>query len=148
MRVKFGFAMTTRRSPHRSKQKPYAWALKQLRIAQAHQITRGSGELVVAIIDLGYSHHPGLDGHLWTNPNAEEDSLHGWDFVDDDASLQYAGIRSETSDYLRGHQAFVAGEIVHVAPKCPLMIVRVGDGNPDSWWFHAEDSRFGAPRHS
>ncbi len=134
MHVRFGPAMKNRRSPHRLKPKPYAWALKQLRIAQAHKITRGRGELVVAVIDLGYSHHPGLEGHLWTNPNAREDSVHGWNFVNDDASLLYAGIRAETSDYLRGHHAFVTGEVTHMAPMCPIMIVRVGGGNPDSWW--------------
>ena len=44
--------------------KPYDWALRQLRVARAHETTRGDSAVVVAVIDLGYRHHPDLDGHL------------------------------------------------------------------------------------
>ena len=111
---------------------PYDWALKQLRVARAHRTTRGSKKIVVAIIDLGYRHHPDLAGHLWCDP--KKGGLHGWDFFDDDASLEYRGPKEDTSEYLRGHHAFVAGEVAAVAPLCPIMIVCVGYGNPDSWW--------------
>ena len=111
---------------------PYDWALKQLRVARAHQTTRGSKRIVVAIIDLGYRHHPDLNGHLWRDPDRR--GGHGWDFFDNDASLEYRGPNEDTSEYYRGHHAFVAGEVAAVAPQCPIMIVRVGYGNPDSWW--------------
>lgn len=113
--------------------RPYDWALRQLRIARAHRITRGSRDIAVAVIDLGYRHHPDLDGHLWRNPKPTRGDVHGWDFMDDDASLEYTGINEETSDYYRGHHAFVAGEVAAVTPECPIMIVRVGYGQPDSW---------------
>lgn len=114
--------------------RPYDWALRQLRVTKAHRVTRGSKDVVVAVIDLGYRHHPDLDGHLWRNPNPTRGDVHGWDFMDDDATLDYTGPKEDTSDYYRGHHAFVAGEVAAVAPECPVMIVRVGYGRPDSWW--------------
>ena len=113
--------------------KPYDWALRQLRVSKAHQITRGSRDVIVAVMDLGYRHHPDLNGHLWKNPRPAKGDVHGWDFCDDDASLEYRGPREET-EYLMGHHAFVSGEVAATAPRCPIMIVRVGYGHPDSWW--------------
>ncbi|HJN14778.1 MAG TPA: S8 family serine peptidase, partial [Armatimonadota bacterium] len=109
--------------------KPYDWALRQLRVARAHETTRGDSAVVVAVIDLGYRHHPDLDGHLWVNPDPDASDRHGWDCADDDASLEGGA----DSDYARGHHVFVAGEVAAVAPECPIMIVRVGYGRPDSW---------------
>jgi len=109
---------------------PYDWALKQLRTKAAHKITKGSKNLVVAVIDLGYTHHPCMEGHLWENPNKPE---HGWDCADDDASLENND-DSGYHNYKNGHHVFVAGEVASMAPKCPIMIVRVGYMNPDSWW--------------
>ncbi|MFO0954820.1 MAG: S8 family serine peptidase [Isosphaeraceae bacterium] len=112
---------------------PYDWALAQLRVPEAHQTTSGSPGVVVALIDLGYRHHPALDGHLWTNPRPARGDVHGWDFMDDDASLEYTGA-NEDSAYFRNHHVFVAGEIAAVAPKCPIMILRVGyQRNHGSW---------------
>lgn len=113
---------------------PYDWALDQLRVPGAHETTRGSPEVVVAVIDLGYRHHPDLDGRLWHNPRPGASDVHGWDFVDDDASLEYSGELMADTDYYRGHHVFVAGEVAAVAPECPIMIVRVGYSRADSWW--------------
>lgn len=112
---------------------PYDWALEQLRVPDAHFVTRGSREVVVAVIDLGYRHHPALDGHLWANPRPTRGDVHGWDFVDDDTSLEYTGPEEETSAYYRGHHVFVAGEVAAVAPECPVMPLRVGYTAPGSW---------------
>lgn len=117
--------------------RPYDWALRQLRIPAAHKLTGGDPRIVVAVIDLGYRHHPDLDGHLWRNPLPKRGDIHGWDFVDNDASLEGGAPPVDTPDanrYLRGHHVFVAGEVAAVAPDCPIMIVRVGYGAPDSWW--------------
>ncbi|MDD5677269.1 MAG: S8 family serine peptidase [Kiritimatiellae bacterium] len=115
--------------------RPYDWALRQLHVEQAHAVTRGSKKIIVAIIDLGYRHHPDVDGHLWRNPHPCRGDLHGWDFADNDASLEYRGANAETSDYFRGHHVFIAGEVAAVAPKCPIMILRVGyaRGQARSW---------------
>lgn len=113
--------------------KPYDWALRQLRVPQAHKVARGAKDVVIALIDIGYRHHAALDGHLWRNPDPKRGDVHGWDFVGDDASLEYEGRNEESSKYYRGHHVFVAGEIAATAPECPVMIVRVGYGAPDSW---------------
>ncbi len=105
-------------------QAPYDWALEQLGIPEAHEVTRGHKDVVIAVIDIGYSFHPDHEGHLWTNPNPARGDIHGWDFAEDDASLDYDG--SNPRDYSRDHQAFVVGEVAAVAPDCPIMILRDG----------------------
>jgi len=104
---------------------PYDWALDQMRVAEAHAITRGSPDVVVAVIDLGYRFHPDHEGHLWVNPRPTRGDVHGWDFAEEDATLEYEGERSD-STYQRGHHAFVVGEVAVTAPKCPIMVLRVG----------------------
>ena len=89
--------------------------------------------MVVAAIDLGYVGHPHHQGHLWVNPEPKRGDVHGWDCVDDDASLEPSGPMSDT-DYYRNHHTSVAGEIIGCAPECRVMIVRVGYENPESWW--------------
>jgi len=114
-------------------QTPYGWPLRQLRIPQAHKVTRGSKEIVVAVIDLGYTYHPDHEGHLWVNPSPTRGDIHGWDCHDDDDTLKYNFAEPE-SRYNKGHHTFIVGEVVACAPQCPVMIVRVGYGNPESWW--------------
>lgn len=114
--------------------KPYDWALEQIHAEAAHAITAGSKDLTVALIDLGYCHHPAMDNHLWVNPDPAKADKHGWDFADDDATLEPSGMREVSKPYYRNHHVFVAGEIAATAPDCPIMIVRVGYGNADSWW--------------
>ena len=111
---------------------PYDWALAQLRVPEAHKAARGSKDLVVAVIDLGYRHHPALDGHLWVNPKPTKGDKHGWDFADNDASLEFTGPQAGSS-YFRDHHVFVAGEVAACAPDCPVMVLRVGYKAPDSW---------------
>jgi subtilisin family serine protease len=63
-------------------------------------VGRTDAELTVAAVDAGYDiTHPALDGKLWQNPgeipangldddgNGFIDDVHGWDFVDEDASI-------------------------------------------------------------
>lgn len=118
---------------------PYDWALGQLQVPAAHARHRGRPEFVVAVIDLGYRHHPDLEGHLWINPNPTRrdaegrQDRHGWDFADNDGSLEYHGPQAE-SGYYTNHHVFVAGEVAAVAPDCRLMILRVSYRNHDSWY--------------
>lgn len=111
---------------------PYDWALEQLRVPQAQRLARGRRGPVVAVIDLGYRHHRALDGRLWVNPRPTKGDRHGWDFADDDASLEFTGPQAG-SRYYRDHHVFVAGEVAACAPGSPVMILRVGYKKHDSW---------------
>lgn len=117
---------------------PYDWPLEQLRVPQAHRQHRGSKAWIVAVIDLGYRHHPSMEGHLWVNPTptlqdaAGREDRHGWDFADNDGSLEYSGPQAN-SGYYMNHHVFVAGEVAAVAPECSIMILRVSYTNHGSW---------------
>lgn len=126
----------SREQPSAAVEAPYAWALEQMRVPQAHAIGRGDPSVIVAVLDLGYRPHPDHAGHLWVNPAPTRGDVHGWDFADGDASLEYSGPGEETSEYLRGHHSFVVGEVAAVAPGCRTMVCRVGygAGQADSWW--------------
>ncbi|MDD5706350.1 MAG: S8 family serine peptidase [Kiritimatiellae bacterium] len=80
----------------------------------AWDVTTGSGEIVVAVIDTGISRtHKDLEANIWTNPgeipgnsiddddNGYVDDVHGWDFVNDD--------NDPTDDH--GHGTHCAGTI-------------------------------------
>ncbi len=113
--------------------KVYDWALRLLKVPQAHRVTRGSKDIVIALIDLGYNHHKELDGHLWVNPKPTKGDINGWNFEDDAPYLDDRGEFKDSFAY-RHHQVFVAGEIANVAPLCPIMILKVGySRNPYCW---------------
>ncbi len=114
-------------------QKPEGWPLRNLRIPEAHTVTRGDPRILVAVIDIGYSFHPQHEGHLWENPDPESGGVSGWDFCDDDATLENAP-QERNSDYHIGHHSFIVGEVIMCAPACRIMNIRVGQENPESWW--------------
>lgn len=107
---------------------PYEWALAQLHVAEAHTFTRGTPDVTVAIIDMGYSRHPDHEGHLWVNPNPTRGDIDGWDFDDNDASLEHVPTPDEpATSPRRHHQSFLTGEVIGVAPGCRIMLLRCGD---------------------
>ena len=70
---------------------PYDWALEQMRVPEAHAVTRGSQDVIVAVIDIAYHYHPDHAGHLWVNPRPLRGDVYGWDFDQEDATLEYEG---------------------------------------------------------
>lgn len=109
---------------------------------RAWDVTTGSRSVVVAVIDSGIDlTHPDLAANLWRNPgeiagngldddrNGFVDDVHGWDFIDNDATPQDGF----------GHGTHVAGIIgavgnngigvSGVAWQVSLMALRVEDNN-------------------
>jgi len=76
------------------------WGLHKLNAETAWNTANGSG-VVVAVIDTGCDiNHPDLKNNIWTNPgeiagngidddgNGYIDDVHGWDFYNDDATIE------------------------------------------------------------
>jgi len=125
-------------------QRPVSWGLVRVSAPEAWEITHGSEDVVVAVIDSGIDWSvPQLAGSLWTNPgeipgnridddgNGFVDDVHGWDFRDGDAD-------SLSGSSIHPHGTIVAsiiaaqpGElpIVGVAPGVRVMDVRFLDSS-------------------
>ena len=53
--------------------------------SEAWEITKGSPDIVIAIIDDGVDiDHPDLKDNIWKNPNTNEPDIQGWNFFNDD----------------------------------------------------------------
>ena len=94
------------------------WGLAAIRAPEAWDVTTGSPQVTVAVVDTGIdASHPDLRPNLWTNPGESGagrdtngldddgdgliDDVHGWDFVDGDAQ----------PDDGNGHGTHVSGTI-------------------------------------
>lgn len=126
-----------------------AWGLKKSDAARAWSVTKGSRDIVVAVIDTGIDvKHEDLAGNLWRNPgesgkdaqgrdkatngidddnNGYVDDVYGWNFVSNNNKL----------DDNHGHGTHIAGiigaeagngrGITGIAPEVSLMILKYYD---------------------
>lgn len=126
-----------------------AWGLKKSDAARAWSVSRGSKDVLVAIIDTGIDvRHEDLSKNLWVNPgetgkdknglnkenngidddnNGFIDDVHGWNFVSNNNKL----------DDNHGHGTHIAGiigaeagngkGIIGIAPQVSLMILKYYD---------------------
>jgi len=125
------------------------WGLKNSNALDAWQLTTGSRDIIVAIVDTGIdTNHPDLKNNLWRNPgesgkdkngkdkafngidddkNGYVDDVHGWNFVHGNHQLKDN----------HGHGTHIAGivgaeggnnyGVTGVAPKVSLMILKYFD---------------------
>ncbi len=130
------------------------WGLQKSDALNAWQLTTGSREIVVAIVDTGIDvNHPDIQKNLWRNPgesgldangkdkatngidddkNGYVDDVHGWNFVHNNHNLKDN----------HGHGTHIAGivgaeggnsyGVTGVAPKVSLMILKYFDPNSAS----------------
>jgi hypothetical protein len=118
---------------------PEQWGLKAIQAAEAWEISQGSADIIIAVIDTGVDYfHPDLADNIWINPaeargrtgvdddgNGYVDDIHGWDFAEDN---------NDPSD-ISGHGTHVAGiiaarthnatDIAGVCPDCSIMVLKV-----------------------
>ncbi|PJA47385.1 hypothetical protein CO172_01725 [Candidatus Uhrbacteria bacterium CG_4_9_14_3_um_filter_36_7] len=99
------------------------WYLEKIRAPQAWEITKGSRDIIVAIIDTGVDlNHPDLQKQLWINTNeilydgidndqnGYVDDFYGWDFLENDGfpdALEHESYDPEAVS----HGTLVAGMI-------------------------------------
>ena len=102
------------------------YGLQSMKLEQAWDFTRGSKDVLIAIIDSGTEiTHSDLAANIWTNPgeipdngidddgNGKIDDVNGWDFVGNVTINQiYSGIYKEDNNPVNNaafHGTFVAG---------------------------------------
>ncbi len=99
---------------------PEQWALPKIQAPAAWEVTRGSPEIIIAVIDTGIDLlHPDLAGNIWINQaelngvsgedddgNGYIDDIYGWDFGGD----IYGAENNDPSDQ-SGHGTHIAGII-------------------------------------
>ncbi len=126
-----------------------AWGLKKSDAARAWSITKGSRDIVVAIIDTGIDvKHEDLKNNIWTNPGETGKDKNGRDkatnriddddngFVDDVNGWNFVSNNNKLDDN-HGHGTHVAGilgaeagngkGIIGIAPEVSLMILKYYD---------------------
>lgn len=126
-----------------------AWGLKKSDAARAWSVTKGSRDIVVAVIDTGIDvKHEDLAGNLWKNPgetgldaNGRDKATNGIDddgngFVDDVFGWNFVSNNNKLDDN-HGHGTHIAGiigaeagnskGITGIAPEVSLMILKYYD---------------------
>lgn len=115
------------------------WNLFRMNVPAVWDITQGSPNVVVAVLDTGVDYnHPELAPNIWRNPgeipaNGVDDDGNG--FVDDDLGWDFAyGDRDPMDDH--GHGTACAGiiaaagdngeQIAGIAYRCRVMCVKIG----------------------
>lgn len=106
------------------------WGLEQIHANLAWNITRGSKDVVVAVIDSGMDvNHVALKNSVWTNKleianNGIDDEGNG--FIDDVNGWNFVENNNNVSDGY-GHGTHVAGIIQQTAPNISILPLRFMD---------------------
>lgn len=126
-----------------------AWGLKKTDAARAWSLSRGSKDIIVAIIDTGVDiNHEDLKANLWRNPgetgiddkgrdkatngidddgNGFVDDVYGWNFVSNNNKLDDNHGHGCHIGCLIGAEAGNGKGIIGIAPQVSLMILKYYD---------------------
>ena len=139
-------ALATNHTRH-SVAAPSTWGLIRTESPEAWRLSRGSRNIVVAVIDTGCDiHHPDLQDNLWTNPGesgrdpwGRDKSANGLDddgngFIDDVHGWNFVSNNSDITDH-HGHGTHIAGiigatgkvKLSGVSPNVSLMPLKYFD---------------------
>jgi len=124
----------------------YQWNLRQINLPAAWDISTGSADVVIAVLDTGLDmEHPDLAGKIWVNAdeipgngwdddgNNRVDDVNGWDFVNNDNDPQddeghgthVAGIAAAATDNNTGVASVSWGSVI-----MPLKVLNTkGEGS-------------------
>lgn len=111
---------------------------EDVRAKDAWEISRGSPDIVIAIIDDGTDiDHPDLKSNIWKNPDTTERDVHGWNFYNDTDDPRPQKF-SPPYDELSGNDSHgtpcsgvvaATGDgplgVVGIAPRCRILPVKV-----------------------
>lgn len=116
------------------------WGLVMTQSQKAWQVSKGSKEIIVAIIDTGADiQHPDLKANLWVNkgeiPNNKKDDdqngyvddVHGWNFVANNNDLTDNHGHGTHITGIIGAKSTSARGVNGVAPQVSLMILKYYD---------------------
>lgn len=91
-----------------------------INLFDAWEKCKGSANIVVAVLDQAVQYtHPDLERNIWTNPSPTKNDLHGFNFAENTAALDWSYVDVETSQgqtyYSNAdHGTHVAGTIAAV----------------------------------
>lgn len=123
------------------------WALPKVNLSAAWNITKGSKEIVIAVLDSGIDYtHKDLKNNIWRNPkevingidddaNGFIDDVYGWNFVSNNAdpkTLSTSNHGSHVAGIIGGNRGDGQG-ILGIAPNVKMMALKfIGENGSGS----------------
>jgi len=115
---------------------------EDVKAKEAWDLTKGSPEITVAIIDDGVDiNHPDLKANIWMNPDSSQPDIHGWDFFNDNGDPNPKKftppyfVRNDNDNHGTSCAGLVAATgdgalgVIGIAPGCKILPVKIFMGD-------------------